>query len=190
MLKVPFIIFNCLLAVCHSIELDEPQEPQKPSFNIQNLLKPQQSNDFIQQAIMNVFQSSLDTMKQDYLKKFEQVKSEAIGCTFGGSCAYFLDKIKVSEKIRKYNFLKCQIKCEFCCCCQNLTNGFRHDAEHLRDFHKKSLHIFDRRNYIRCLDCVEDYLDEMFGEFCDFMDDTELNGKGNNITILTLNRRF
>lgn len=61
---------------------------------------------------------------------------------------------------------------------QILNKLFRHDAEKMKDLHEQSMQMFHRRNYIRCLDCIVDYLDAMFDEFCDTMDavQDEING--------------
>lgn len=40
------------------------------------------------------------------------------------------------------------------------------------------MQIYHRQNYIRCIDCIADYIDDIFSEFCDEMDDElEPNGK-------------
>lgn len=49
--------------------------------------------------------------------------------------------------------------------------AFYQDAEKLKDFEKKTLQINQRQNYIRCIDCIADYIDDIFFEFCEEMDD-------------------
>lgn len=35
----------------------------------------------------------------------------------------------------------------------------------------KTLQIYHRQNNIRCIDCIADYIDDMFSEFCGEMDE-------------------
>lgn len=46
---------------------------------------------------------------------------------------------------------------------------FRQDAEKMKDLQEQSLKMYQRRNHIRCVDCVVDYIDQMISEFCDML---------------------
>lgn len=54
---------------------------------------------------------------------------------------------------------------------------FRESAKEMTDIEKESLKQYQRRNYIRCLDCVSDYFDDIFSGFCDDMDEVESETK-------------
>lgn len=56
---------------------------------------------------------------------------------------------------------------------QFINNAFRQDAEKMKVLQKQSLQMYQRRDYIRCFDCVADYIDEMISDFCGIMDDTQ-----------------
>lgn len=136
-----------------------------------------------QQGLLNGFDFSFGMLKQDYLTKISKLKREAKECSLTASCSKFTEKIEVSYKsnllillffrfffsnsFRNDNFLS-----------QLLNKLFRHDAEKMKDLHEQSMQMFHRRNYIRCIDCIVDYLDAMFDEFCDTMDDVQNDFNG------------
>lgn len=62
---------------------------------------------------------------------------------------------------------------------QDLKKGFYQDAEQLKRFEKRTIQIYHRQSNIRCIDCIADYIDDIFSEFCDEMDE-ELEPDGKN----------
>lgn len=57
----------------------------------------------------------------------------------------------------------------------------------MKNLQKESLKLYQRRHYIRCLDCVTDFFDELFSGFCDDMDDIQ---SGLNITALLSSKPY
>lgn len=52
-----------------------------------------------------------------------------------------------------------------------MKKSFYQDAEKLKNYEKRTLRIYHRQNNIRCIDCIADYIDDMFSDFCDEMDE-------------------
>ena len=59
-----------------------------------------------------------------------------------------------------------------------MKKSFYEDAEKLKNYEMKTLQIYHRQNNIRCIDCITNYIDDIFNDFCDEMDEQlELGGK-------------
>ncbi|XP_055306856.1 uncharacterized protein LOC129571115 [Sitodiplosis mosellana] len=103
----------------------------------------------VQDVIKSKFDVNLNQLRKDYLDKINELKEEATNCTISGT------HFNITEKI------------------ENLNKAFHNQAKEMKDLHKQSVGMFDRRFHIKCVDCITDYFEEMFANFCGSMDDSE-----------------
>lgn len=162
MFKVLLVCCIYTLTVCRSATLQETLQTA------------------VQDVIVNGVNMGLERLREEYQQKIRQLKTEATSCVTDGNCSEILGKIEVSH-YDCYSNLECFEESvmetnQFVQ--QDLKKGFYQDAEQLKTIEKKTILKNHRQNNIRCIDCIADYIDDIFSDFCDEMDEElEPNGE-------------
>lgn len=138
------------LTICHSATLQE---------NLQSA---------VQNVMLNGINMTLRLLKEEYQQKIHQLKTEAMSCAIHGSCSNILKKFEVRHCHVRFKYFN-KIASWFVQ--QHLKNDFYQDLEKSKNYEKRTLQIYHRQNNIRCIDCITDYIDDIFSEFCDEMDE-------------------
>lgn len=154
MFKVLLVYSICAVIVCRSATLQETLQTA------------------MSDIIVNGINMSLSRLKEEYQQKIRQLKTEATSCVIGGSCSDILRKIEVSHcnYYSKLEYLEITMKI-YRFVQQNLKKGFYQDADQLKNSEMRTMQTYQRQINIRCIDCIADYIDDIFSDFCDEMDE-------------------
>lgn len=155
MLKLLLMCSICTLTVCRSPTLQETLQTE------------------MQNIIVNGVNMGLSRLKEEYQQKIRQLKTEATSCVMNGNCTEILRKIEVSC----YNYYSnlehfgISIMKFYRFGHQTLKKGFYKDAEQLKNSEKNTMQLNHQRHNIRCIDCIADYIDDIFSDFCGEIDE-------------------
>lgn len=145
------------------------------------IVLPNIDNFDIQEVIKSEFDVNLRQLKKNYLEKINQLKKEATNSTINGINFDVTEKLEVTIAnaflSKNQNTILVSNIFHFWFNMflfpQFLNKAFQDQAREMKNLHKQSLAIFDRRYHMRCIDCISDYFEELFGDFCNVLDEGE-----------------